>query len=96
LNEAETVVEWFSGRDSPTSDSQQSLSPIDLHSQEASLCHREVPIIENITKISISMPRKLLGSRKCEKQTSCVSVANSKLGPSTIASTGQASWQKPQ
>jgi hypothetical protein len=28
--------------------------------------------------------------------TSRVSVANSKLGPSTIASTGQASWQKPQ
>ena len=28
--------------------------------------------------------------------SSCVSVANSKLAPSTIASTGQASWQKPQ
>ena len=30
------------------------------------------------------------------ESSSRVSVANSKLGPSTIASTGHASWQKPQ
>jgi len=30
------------------------------------------------------------------KSSSCDSVENSKLGPSTIASTGHASWQKPQ
>ena len=28
--------------------------------------------------------------------SSCVSVENSKFAPSTIASTGHASWQKPQ
>ena len=31
-----------------------------------------------------------------EERTSRDSVENSKFGPSTIASTGQASWQKPQ
>lgn len=49
--EKTTIVEWFNGRDSPTSDSQQSQSPIDLRSQEASLCHIEVPMIGNITKV---------------------------------------------
>ena len=42
--------------------------------------------------------RSPLASRRSllYNNSSCVSVANSKFGPSTMASTGQASWQKPQ
>src|SRR4029453_7390703 len=42
--------------------------------------------------------RSPLASRRSlsKKSSSRVSVANSKLGPSTMASTGQASWQSPQ
>jgi len=44
-----------------------------------------------------SFARRWRAAFPCRRKAPpCVSVANSKFGPSTMASTGQASWQKPQ
>src|SRR5258708_22385222 len=72
------------------------LDPVALHSFPRP-AQRYGASVARLAAISASQRSPFASSLSLSyMSSSLVSVANSKLGPSTIASTGQASWHSPQ